>query len=240
MAGASRAITAVLLAIVLGSVLLSSPVRAAVAPDVAAPTPTAARLLDGAIVSVSGSKLIAQMSDGIQHSYIVPPTAPVTRNSQRGNLTALRPDDQVTVTQDAHGRITAVDAAGPETADSSAHSSLTSDAVQGTVVAVWAGGIAAQLGANVRDIRLTPSLRITRNGRASRAAALRSGDAITVTTDAAGAVTAVAAVGRPIISRTPTTADAAALAAPPLVALLLAAITILYRQTHSTAHSEGE
>lgn len=239
MTSVSRLVGALLLGTALMVGAASAPALATVrhtgAPASAATTPTAAQTLQGTVVSVSGAVLLAQMSDGVQHTYHVAATVPVTRNSHAGHLDALQPGDQVTVITDAAGNVTNLDAAGAEQSTAAPGAGAT----RATVIAAWGTGIAARLSSGgVHDYRLAPGLRVTRNGQASHTSALRPGDTLTVTTDAAGNLTSVDATGRPDTTRTTTAADAAAMAAPPLIGLLVAALALLYRAVRGAPHPE--
>ena len=203
-------------------------------PTTAPPAPIGPRTLDGTLVIASNMGLTAQLSDGTQRDFRPAPELRVSRNGRQSSLEALQPGDQVTLTTDADGAIAVVDAAGAYASGTQVQASSNSGAIQGTLAGAWGAGIAARLSDGVHDFGLATAPHVTRNGRASSVGALQSGDAITVTTDAAGAVSSVDAAGAPRASTTTTPAGAAAIVAPPFVALLLALGGLLYRRARKT------
>lgn len=70
----------------------------------------------------------------------------------------------------------------------------------GIVTAAGARGLTARLAGGPRTYTLAPAMQVYRNGQLSSVAALRAGDAVTVTTNAAGVATLVQASGPAVVA----------------------------------------
>lgn len=162
----------------------------------AAPAATA-HTWRGTLVVASNEGVTAQTPGGGVRDVRVAPNVAVTRNGQRSSLDALLPGDVIVVTTDAGGVALSIAAtsgaaaASAETATPAAAPATTS-VLHGSVAVATNEGVTLQMSdGSVRDVRATPSLQVTRNGRSSSLAALQRGDSVTMWVDAAGTATAL-------------------------------------------------
>ncbi len=150
----------------------------------------------GVLTAPAGAAgLPVAQNDGI-HGYRPGPATAVYRNGARSSLGALQPGDTVTVTTDAAGAVTRIDAfsghPGSTTGGATGHAG-----VRRGVLAVLAGaaGLVLHDKAGAHTYAPAADVPVYRNGGRSSLGALQPGDAIAVTTDAAGAVTRIDATG---------------------------------------------
>ncbi len=179
----------------------------------AAPAPTVTpAAVDGFVMSVAGSDLVAQLADGSEHTYHLARAAaiPVTRNGQKCTLAALQQGDQLTVTLGADGAVLAIDAAGPTsppapTAPPSpppATAVPSHRALGGTLAAASDQNLTVRLADGTRrDFHPAAQIRVTRNGQDGALSALRPGDEVIITLDDGDAVTSVDAAEAFVPSR---------------------------------------
>ena len=166
------------------------------AHPVSAPGTTGTRghgaVVHGVLTASAGTAgLPVAENDGV-HGYRPGPSTAVYRNGARGSLTALQPGDTVTMTTDAAGAVTRIDAfsvhPGSTTGSATGHAG-----VRRGVLAVLAGaaGLVLHDKAGVHTYAPTADVPVYRNGVRSSLGALQPGDTIAVTTGASGAVTRI-------------------------------------------------
>ncbi len=157
-----------------------------------------------AVVGAAATGLAIRRAIGGVRIYHPAAGVPVYRDGARSALAAIRRNDTVVITTDAAGRVTRIDAT------SSASGTGTGAAVGkrgATVHGVAVAAGAAATGLTVKEAngthtyRPAPGLRVYRNGAASTLGAIRSTDAVTVTTNAASAMTRIDATsGRALVA----------------------------------------
>jgi len=124
-------------------------------------------------------------SDGTS-AYLPSSTVRVYRNGQPSSLGAIRPGDTVTVTTNASGRATRIDAASaPATAGRGAI------VVGAAAAAVAAGSLIVHTATGTRTYHPASTVQVYRNGARSNLGAIRPSDTVTVTTNAAGGATRI-------------------------------------------------
>jgi len=111
----------------------------------------------------------------------------VYRDGHPSDLGALRPDDRVTVTTNAAGAATRIDATSARPA-AQRGTGRTGTVARGTAAASAAGAatIVVRTATGTRTYRAAPAARVYRDGKPSLLSAIQPGDTVTVTTDAAG------------------------------------------------------
>ena len=173
-------------------------------------------------------------------TYRPAPGLRVYRNGAASMLGAIRSTDAVTVTTNAAGAATRIDATSGRAPVAAPAAPVTHGAVAHGVAVVSAAGAAAlavKEAAGTRTYHPSAGTVVYRNGARSAVGAIRPTDAVSVTTNAAGAVTRIdatskpaAAVVVPAVVKTDTAALNPALALIPLLALLLLGLLLLARR----------
>lgn len=183
------------------SVVTPAATPTAVAPRAVTPTTTQGAVVRGvAAVGGAATGLAVRRANGSLRIYHPAPGVPVYRNGVLSSLGAIRRDDAVTITTDAAGRPTRIDATS--TAAATATSTTTAPTGTGTgavapsghgaivhgvaAAAVGAAGLAVTQANGTHTYRPVPGLPVYRNGVVSTLGAIRPTDAVTVTTNAAG------------------------------------------------------
>jgi len=159
-----------------------------VAPTAASPT---GMVFHGtASAGASATALAVQQADGLRF-YQPGPAVAVFRDGTPRPLNAIQRGDTVTVTTDAAGRVTRIDAVSHGGAGAGA-------VIQGTLpVAATGSALAVRQGAGMRTYRAAPGVQIFRDGQPSTLAALRPNDHVALTANGAGDVTRIDATSRP-------------------------------------------
>jgi len=130
-------------------------------------------------------------NDGV-HGYHPSPSTAVYRNGARSSLTALQPGDKVTVTTDASGAVTRIDAFSGHPGSTTGGATGYAGVRRGVLaVLVGAAGLVLHDKAGTHTYAPTADVPVYRNGARSSLGALQPGDAIAVTTGASGAVTRI-------------------------------------------------
>ncbi len=191
----------------------------AAAPPAVAPTATTQGAVVRGVAAVGGAAtgLAVRRANGSLRIYHPAPGVPVYRNGVLSSLGAIRRDDAVTITTDAAGRPTRIDATSTATTAATTATSTTAAAGTGTAVvapsghgaivhgiaaaAVGAAGIAVTQANGTHTYRPVPGLPVYRNGVVGTLGAIRPTDAVTVTTNAGGRATRIAAVSAPATAR---------------------------------------
>ncbi len=156
-----------------------------------------------AAAAVGAAGLTVRRSDGTR-AYLPSSTVRVYRNGAPSSLGAIRPGDTVTVTTNAGGQATRIDAASaPATAGRGAI------VVGAAAAAVAAGSLVIHTATGTRTYHPTTTAPVYRDGTRSSLGAIRSSDAVTVTTNAAGGVTRIDASGPPVAAPPAVTAPQA-------------------------------
>jgi len=138
-----------------------------------------------AAAAVGAAGLTVRRGDGTS-AYLPSATVRVYRNGAPSSLGAIRPGDTVTVTTNAGGQATRIDAtSAPTTAGRGAI------VVGAVAAAVAAGSLIVHTATGTRTYHPTATVPVYRNGVRSNLGAIRSSDAVTVTTNAAGGVTRI-------------------------------------------------
>jgi uncharacterized protein (TIGR02271 family) len=181
----------------------------AAAPPAVAPTATTQGAVVRGVAAVGGAAtgLAVRRANGSLRIYHPAPGVPVYRNGVLSSLGAIRRDDAVTITTDAAGRPTRIDATSTATTAATTATSTTAAAGTGTAVvapsghgaivhgiaaaAVGAAGIAVTQANGTHTYRPVPGLPVYRNGVVGTLGAIRPTDAVTVTTNAAGDATRI-------------------------------------------------
>jgi len=147
-----------------------------------------------AVVGAAATGLAVRRAMGGVRIYHPAAGVPVYRDGARSALAAIRRDDTVVITTDAAGRVTRIDATSSASGTGTGAGTEKQGAtVYGVAAAAGAAatGLAVKEANGTRTYRPAPGLRVYRNGAASMLGAIRSTDAVTVTTNAAGAATRI-------------------------------------------------
>ncbi len=140
-----------------------------------------------AVVGGAATGLAVRRANGSFHIYHPAPAVPVYRDGQPSSLGAIRRDDAVTVTTNAAGDATRIDAT------STGATTGAGAIVHGVAAAAvtTAGGLIVHAATGTRTYHPSPATPVYRNGVRSSLGAIRPSDAVTVTTNAAGGVTRI-------------------------------------------------
>jgi len=207
----------------------------AVAPPAVAPTATIQGAVVRGVAAVGGTAtgLAVRRANGSLRIYHPAPGVPVYRNGALSSLGAIRRDDAVTVTTDAAGRPTRIDATsttattaagtGTGTVVPSGHGAI----VHGVAAAaVGAAGLAVTQANGTHTYRPVPGLPVYRNGTVSTLGAIRPTDAVTVTTNAAGDATRIDATSTGATTGTGAAAQGAIIHGTAAAAIGAAGLTV--------------
>ena len=161
-----------------------------------------------AAVGATATGLAVRRANGSFHIYHPAPDVPVYRDGQPSSLGAIRRNDAVAITMDAAGQPTRIDATSTTTkAAAGTGTGAVAPSGHGTIVhgvvaaAVGAAGIAVTQANGTHTYRPVPGLPVYRNGVVGTLGAIRPTDAVTVTTNAGGRATRIAAVSAPATAR---------------------------------------
>jgi len=137
-------------------------------------------------VAATGMVLTVRQGGGTR-AYRAAPGVRVYRDGHPSDLGALRPDDRVTVTTNAAGAATRIDATSARPA-AQRGTGRTGTVARGTAAASAAGAatIVVRTATGTRTYRAAPAARVYRDGKPSLLSAILPGDTVTVTTDASG------------------------------------------------------
>ncbi len=154
-------------------------------------------VVHGVVSAAAGAAgLAVRQADG-PHAYRPAPAVPVYRDGKPVSLAALQPGDTVTVTTDASGAVTRIDATSAHPAGAPGTTGTTGTTgtqghgavAHGVLTApVGAAGISVAQNNGMHGYRPVTSTAVYRNGARSSLTALQPGDKVTVTTNASGAV----------------------------------------------------
>jgi len=197
-----------------------------------------------AAAGAAATGLAVKEADGTR-TYRPAPGLRVYRNGAASTLGAIRSTDAVTVTTNAAGAATRIDATSARAPAAAPVAPVKHGAVAHGVAVVSAAGAAAlavKEANGTRTYRPSAGTAVYRNGARSAAGAIRPTDAVTVTMDAAGAVTRIDATSKPAaapvvpaVVKTDTGALNPALILIPLLALLLLGLLLLARRRRRSA-----
>ncbi len=143
-----------------------------------------------ATAAVLGAGLAVRRADGTTHVYPLVAGLPIYRNGASSRRGAIQPTDKVTVTTNAAGQATRIDATSVFTRP--AHGAVV---VGAAAAAVTAGSLIVRGATGNRRYHPASNVPVYRNGAGSSLGAIKSSDAVTVTTNAAGGVTRIDASG---------------------------------------------
>jgi len=147
----------------------------------------------GTAAAGAGAALALQQQDGLRQ-YRPAPSLQVFRDGKPSTFGAIQRGDTVTVTTNAAGAATRIDATSTRTrAGQNGPATDRGAVVHGTIVAAPAGAstLAVQERGGTRTYHVAPALQVYRDGKPSSLNAIRQGDSVAVTTDASGRATRV-------------------------------------------------
>ena len=147
----------------------------------------------GTAAAGAGAALALQQQDGLRQ-YRPAPSLQVFRDGKPSTFGAIQRGDTVTVTTNAAGSATRIDATSTRTrAGQNGPATDRGAVVHGTIVAAPAGAstLAVQERGGTRTYHVAPALQVYRDGKPSSLNAIRQGDSVAVTTDASGRATRV-------------------------------------------------
>lgn len=183
-----------------GAPPVTAAVRFARPPGAGAPSNGATRATGaqgntyhGTAAAGAGAALALQQQDGLRQ-YRPAPSLQVFRDGKPSTFGAIQRGDTVTVTTNAAGAATRIDATSTRTrAGQNGPATDRGAVVHGTIVAAPAGAstLAVQERGGTRTYHVAPALQVYRDGKPSSPNAIRQGDSVAVTTDASGRATRV-------------------------------------------------
>jgi len=159
--------------------------------------PGAAGTARGTVTAAGGARLVVRQAEGTR-TYQPSSAVPVYRDGAPSNLGAIRRGDTVTITTNAAGQPTRIDAVSVGTPAVAPPAVAPTATIQGAVVhgVAAVGGAATGLAVrrangSLRIYHPAPGVPVYRNGALSSLGAIRRDDAVTVATNAASQPTRI-------------------------------------------------